>query len=143
MTIEDTVRALAEDLRELRRAVGPLLTAEQPLTAYGTWTPTLDLTTNVAAATASAGYYIRVGNVVKAGVRLEIDVTAAAATVLGISLPIASAIGSVANVIGSGNSTTMGGEVRGHVAGDRAEFAYTSSVTANTAFYIHFIYTII
>jgi hypothetical protein len=76
-------------------------------------------------------------------VRLEVDVTAATATVVGVSLPVASEITSVAQVIGVGNDATgMSGEVRGHVAGNRAEFAYVSTVTANNAFYIIFIYVI-
>lgn len=112
--------------------------------ASGTYTPTLTNTTNVASSTAFVSQYMRVGNVVTCGVRVEIDVTAATATVLGISLPIASAISSAIQVCGVGaDATGMSGEVRGNVAGDRAEFAYVSTVTANNAFYLTFTYLIL
>lgn len=110
----------------------------------GTWTPTLDPTTNVAASTAYLGQYMRIGNVVHCSVRADIDVTAATTTVLGISLPIASNFGANRDCVGVGAGVTGGaGEIRANVAGDRAEFAYVSTVTANNAFYLIFSYVII
>lgn len=57
----------------------------------GTYTPTLTNTTNVAASTAFACQYVRVGNVVTVSGKVNIDLTAGSvASELGISLPIAS-----------------------------------------------------
>lgn len=62
------------------------------LPTSGTYTPTLTNTTNVAASTAYVTSYMRVGNVVTVGFKVDIDATLAAstATLLGFSLPIAS-----------------------------------------------------
>ena len=58
---------------------------------YGTYTPTLTNTTNVAASTAYVTAYYRVGNMVSVFGKVDIDPTAGSATtLLGMSLPIAS-----------------------------------------------------
>ena len=56
----------------------------------GTYTPTLTNTTNIAASTAFASQYMRVGNVVTVSGRVTIDPTATGSITLGVSLPIAS-----------------------------------------------------
>lgn len=112
--------------------------------AWGTWTPTLNNTTNVASSSANVGRYLRVGNVVHCSVRVEIDVTAATTTVLGVSLPIASDFASVVNCAGAGVEVGgMSGEIRADATNNWATFAYTSTVTANNAFYLIFSYQII
>ena len=113
-------------------------------TAFGVWTPTLSNTTNIDASTAFEGQYLRVGSTVLCGVRVEVDATAAANTVLGISLPIASNFGANSDCSGTGNRAAGGsGEVRANTTSDIAEFAYTATTTANAAYYLVFAYQVI
>jgi len=61
-----------------------------PTLGWGTWIPTLYNTTNVAASTSTVCQYLRVGNVVNCSGSIQADPTSAVATILGMSLPIAS-----------------------------------------------------
>jgi hypothetical protein len=82
-----------------------LTAAQQALIAAGiassTWTPTLTNTTNLDASTAYQGQYIRFGNTVTCSGKVDVDPTAAAATVLGISLPIVSNFGATEDCAGT------------------------------------------
>lgn len=60
--------------------------------ASGTYIPSLSNTLNMAASVGSLCQWMRVGNVVTVSGKVNVDPTAAAATTLGISLPIPSAI---------------------------------------------------
>lgn len=70
--------------------------------ASGTYTPTLGPSSNVAASTAHPCQWMRIGDVVTVSGMLEIDPTAAAFTVLDISLPIASNFSSNYQCAGTG-----------------------------------------
>jgi hypothetical protein len=110
----------------------------------GTYTPTLTNTTNIDASTAEAAQYMRVGNVVTVSGRVAIDATAAAATVMGVSLPIASNFANLrecGGIVGAAGGPF--GEIRADSTNDRATFAYTATGTANTAYYFTFTYRII
>jgi hypothetical protein len=67
----------------------------------GTYTPTLTNTTNVAASSAFGCQYMRVGSVVTVSGRVSIDPTATGRIVLGMSLPVASSLGTLSNVGGT------------------------------------------
>lgn len=69
---------------------GWAVTTDATLVLAGTWTPTLTNTTNLDASTPFLSQYLRVGNVVNFSGRVDLDPTAAASVVLGMSLPIAS-----------------------------------------------------
>lgn len=97
--------------------------------ASGDYVPTLTLTTNVAAAVLLDARYVRVGNTVIVFLALTIDVTAAAATVLDVDLPVASALAAVNDVIGSmASGETVGAvaQVSADITNDRASITYTA-----------------
>ena len=149
--------ALQRQIDDLRRVVDyltaqqepnqELSTASSPTFANiysGTYTPTLTNTTNIDASTAFLSQYFRVGSVVLVSSRVEVDATAAANTVLGISLPIASNFGANRDCSGTGNRNAGGaGEVRANTTSDIAEFSFTATTTANAAYYLIFAYLII
>lgn len=136
LDLERRVQVLEEFMR--RRET------DSKATAFGTWTPTLRNTTNIDSSTSAAGWYIRVGSKVVCGVRIEIDATAATATVIGISLPVASNIGAAGDVVGTIASRPGGsGHVNGDSTNDEATAGFNALLTTNQAFYVTFIYTII
>lgn len=112
----------------------------------GNYTPTLNNTTNVDATTPYSSQWMRVGSTVTVSGRLDVDPTAAAATVVGISLPVASNLGAIEHAVGTAVITTspaVSGIVRGNVANDRAELAFTATGTATVGAYYQFTYRII
>jgi hypothetical protein len=114
--------------------------------ASGTYTPTLTSVTNVAASTAYVCQYIRVGSVVTVSGKLDIDPTAAAATELGVSLPIASNLASQQQCAGTGTSVTALDDplwIEGDAANDRAALKTTAINIANHSVYFTFTYQII
>jgi hypothetical protein len=119
-----------------------------PLLAAGTYTPTLTNGTNVAASTAYACQYMRVGNTVTVSGKVDIDPTAAAATVLGISLPIASALANDFQLAGtlSAGIESYAGSLKGDATNDRAQVDFVIPVTgstANTSWFFSFTYLIL
>lgn len=114
----------------------------------GTYTPTLTNGTNIAASTAYVCNFLRVGDVVTVSGRVDIDPTAAAptASVLGISLPIASTLsGGLTNCAGTAISQTVAqyGAISGLDASDRAQLDFLATNTANQTWLFHFTYRII
>lgn len=106
----------------------------------GTFTPTLTNTTNVAASTAYLCTYVRVDNTVTMSGRVDIDPTSASSnTVLGISLPVASAF-TTANQAGgvafSSVAVSDGAAILSDATNDRLTLQYicTTDVT-NHAYY--------
>lgn len=112
----------------------------------GTYTPTLTGVANVAASTAYACQYLRVGNVVTVSGRFDLDTTTASVfTQLGISLPIASditAANQCGGVAGNGAIDGLSGDIRGDATNNRAEFAVTTTNTDNQAYFFTFTYLI-
>lgn len=111
-------------------------TWDQITITTGSWTPTLTNTTNVAASTASVCYYIRVSDQVFFWGNVDIDPTAAGATVMGMSLPIASNFGSASDARGtftySGTAVAfIGGGIFSDAANDRLTFQMSVVDTAN------------
>lgn len=114
----------------------------------GTYLPTLTNGANVAASTAYNCNYVRVGSVVMVSGRVDIDPTSAAtATQLGMSLPIASNIGAnedCAGTIAANAIQFLSGAIYGDVANDRANIHFVSDAgAANNSFFFSFIYRII
>ena len=78
-----------------------------PLLSNGTYTPTLTAVTNVAASTANACQWLRVGNTVTVSGSVAVTATAVSTdTEIGISIPVASNFARGANVGGTGASTS-------------------------------------
>jgi len=84
---------------------------------------------NVAASSMLGARFLRVGNQVTVYFSVTIDPTAAAATELGLSLPVASNLVAAADLIGLANSAETVGEpmiVTGDAPNDRAKLAFTA-----------------
>lgn len=113
----------------------------------GTYTPTLTNTTNVAASTASVCQYMRVGNVVTVSGNVSIDPTALGQIVLGMTLPIASALTAATQCggtfAGSGVTTINLGSVVGDATNDRATFDGVVADIANRTYGFTFTYRIL
>lgn len=112
----------------------------------GIYTPTLTNVANVAASTAFACQYMRVGDVVTVSGQVDIDpTTISTLTQLGMSLPIASNFTLNAQCGGTGSTAGVAGQViavQGDTTNDRAQFAYICSDTANRSVNFSFTYLI-
>lgn len=114
--------------------------------AAGTYTPTLTNVTNISASTSHLCQYMRVGATVTVSGEVEIDPTAAGALELGVSLPIASNIGTVSDCAGIGAMPAISGEtiaVLGDATNDRASFQRIAVDTANRTVFFTFTYRVI
>lgn len=103
----------------------------------GTYTPTLTNTANVASSTAFVCQYMRVGTVVTVSGAVTIQATAAAstATVLGMSVPVASNFTSVSQCSGTAVEESGATSIRVYAdsTNDRMTFAYpASTISART-----------
>lgn len=115
----------------------------------GTYTPTLTVGVNVAAATPYVTGYMRVGNVVTVAGSMDVDPTLAAANAseVGISLPVASNFSAIQQCGGSGSSgdqvavTAETMRIWADAGNDRATMGWLSNATANHT--ISFIFTYI
>lgn len=114
----------------------------------GTYAPTLTGVANVAAATAGAGHYIRIGNVVHVGVYLEIDPTSATTlTKCRITLPVPSNFTTSSDLCGHGNRDTGTAILYARVVADtgndeaQIEF-YTDADTFNRQMFCTFSYKV-
>lgn len=125
------------------------LTQAQQITVSGlagtTWTPTLTNVTNVAASTAYQGQYLRIGNTVSGSCKVDVTPTAAGATELGISIPVASNFGADEDACGVGHSQAIqeGGGVSADTANDRMAFKFLAGAAVARTFYITFSYQVI
>ncbi len=127
------------------------LTIDDGLIYSGTYTPNLTNTANIAASTAYACQYLRVGNVVTVSGKVDIDVTSASTiTTLGLSIPIASNFSSTEQCGGVCVTNAASASAYNHFAiyadatNDRTTFENVcGSGTANTAFFFTFTYRII
>lgn len=115
--------------------------------AATTYTPTLDNTTNVAASTAFTTFYLRLGPICVVAGKANIDPTAAGATVLGISLPVASNFSSDEQAAGvaalSGGASQESGAIYADATNDRVSLGFNAVTTTNSAWYFIFAYRII
>lgn len=104
-------------------------------TYSGIWTPTLTNTTNVSASTAYTCQFSRVGDVITFSGRVAIDPTAAATTVLGMSLPVPFDVTSLTQIQGTfTDGAGQSGAIQGDTTNDRMTFTYVATALPNTAF---------
>lgn len=111
-----------------------------------TYTPTLTGVTNITASTPRLCNFVRVGNQCIVSGTCDIDPTAAAATQLGISLPIASNFTNslqCAGIIATSEVASYVGVVISDSTNDRAEFNFVSLDGNNRTFKFQFQYQII
>jgi len=111
----------------------------------GTYTPTLTNVTNIAASTAYECQYLRVGNTVTVSGKVDMDVTIGAASELGMSLPIASAMTAEENLGGTASSpaaASLVSAVRADATNDRAAFVFTAISLTNDSYWFEFTYQI-
>jgi sugar lactone lactonase YvrE len=113
----------------------------------GTYTPTLTNTTNIAASTAAVCQYMRVGNVVTVSGTVQIDPTLVGQIVLGMTLPIASALTAATQCggtfAGSGVTTINLGSIVADATNDRATFDGVVADIANRTYGFTFTYLVI
>lgn len=116
-------------------------------TPTGTYTPTLTLTTNLDAGTASVTQYVRINDMVIVWGQVGWDATLAASTLTvgGMSLPIASDLSAQAQVGGSGADAVLNNAVRisADATNNRATFTWPSLATVNNNFHFIFGYPIL
>ena len=122
------------------------LNIDPQVPSSGTWLPTLDNTTNVSASSAYVGQWMRVGNVVNASVRVDVDPTlTATATALGVALPVASNLASTVDCAGvafASGIAAQGAAIRGDAANNRAEMAWVAADVTSQPMYCHFTYLV-
>jgi hypothetical protein len=116
--------------------------------ASGTYTPTPTHVANVAASTAYACQWIRVGNVVTVSGKVDIDTTLAAstATELGMSLPIASNFTAEQNLGGTAASdsvASLSARIKADATNDRASIVFKSISVTNDSFNFSFTYVVL
>lgn len=117
-------------------------------TSSGTNTPTLTSVTNVAASTAYALQYLRVGTTVTVSGQVDVDVTASyTLTQLGISLPIASNFANAYEcagvAMGTGANLGATGVIIGDATNNRAELQFQTLDLLNRSWSLSFTYTVI
>ncbi len=114
--------------------------------ASGEYAPTLTDVTNVAASALLGARFVRINNTVTVFFGVTIDPTAAAATELGISLPVASTLAAAADLLGhmaSGETVGEPAVIVGDVANDRAQLSYTAVGTGVVTWHGSFSYQVL
>jgi len=120
-------------------------------TLSGTYTPTMTTGANIVSASALPGNYQRVGNTVYVSGQSAVVTTAATntASVLGVSLPIASNFAATTDCAGNANrqaasgTAYSAGTVIGDVANDRAQIDFNSTQTTSSIMAWTFSYVVI
>lgn len=111
----------------------------------GTYTPSLTNSTNISSSTANPCQYLRVGNTVVVSGNVVLSFTASnTASALGISLPIASNLGQIYHLAGTGSSGNGNyhGSIQGDATNDRATLQITPNALTGTIFF-QFTYQVI
>lgn len=112
----------------------------------GEYVPTLTDTTNVAASAVLDARYMRIDNTVTVFLAVTVDVTAAAATVLDISLPVASNFAAANDCIGMmASNETVGAvaQISAQTTTNLATLTYTAVGTGVVTWRGSFSYTVI
>ena len=115
----------------------------------GTYTPTLTNTGNIDSSTANICQYMRVGNVVTVSGAVTVDATTAGnATILKMSLPVASNMTGATNLGGTGASTSTNAygncmAIMGDATNDVAEFRWNATLSTSQVYNFSFTYRVI
>lgn len=111
----------------------------------GTYTPTLTNTTNVAASTPRLATYIRVNNAVTVAGQLDIDPTGIGQTVLGVSLPVASALTTAYQLGGAAAcpAVLQSAAIYADATNDRATIEWLTTDVANQTWTYTFTYQVV
>jgi hypothetical protein len=113
----------------------------------GTYTPTLTLVANAAAATAVAAQYMQVGDMVSVSGRINVDpTTASTLTSVGISLPVASNLGSGGQCAGTASLGILSysGGISTDAVNHRAQLDFLCGTdAANRSWEFQFMYRVI
>lgn len=127
-----------------------LTAVQQALVAAGfsssTYTPTLTNVTNLAASTTHSAQWIQLGTTAIVSGQAEVSPTAAASTVLGISLPVASNLANTNECAGAAFCPTVAGQgaaILGDATNNRAQMEWIAVNTANRSMYYIFMYRVI
>lgn len=127
--------------------VGQLASTDISGVTASTYTPTLTGVANVAASTAYLTTYLRVGNTVIVGGKVDIDPTlAATATQLGITLPVAATFSTDDDLGGTACAPITGyaGAVYADAANNRAELQFLNGAdVVQRAWWFQFVYRIV
>lgn len=130
----------------LHNNAGAVTGATNQYVVSGTYTPTLTNVTNVTVSTARQCTWMRVGNMVTVAGQVDVDPTAAGATELGISLPIASALTTAFQLGGTANSNVAAGEeamIDADATNDRARIRWTAVDVTNHTYAFIFGYEVL
>lgn len=127
------------------------LSSAQLLTLLGitppaVYTPTLTIVTNLDAVTAIQCHYFGVGSSIVVAGRFTADPTAAGATELGLSLPIASNIGAREDCNGVAFTNGLAGEgcsISGDAANNRASIRWATASTTSRQYEFIMMYRVI
>lgn len=101
--------------------------------SVGSYTPSLDNTTNIAASTARTTYWVRLGNVVIVMGSLDADPTTTGVTQLGISLPIASNFTLSTQCFGVGTAIGVAGQCPAIYSDNTNDWAVMDWIAVDTA----------
>lgn len=116
--------------------------------ASSVYTPTLTGVANVAASTAYACQYIRIGDTVTVSGKVDIDPTSGTTlTQLGVSLPVASNLAAEEQCAGTAAAHAVAGysaAILGDATNNRAEVRFTTAAdVANRSWFFTFTYRVI
>lgn len=117
-----------------------------PVLASGTYTPTLTNVANVAASTAYAAQWLRLGSTVTVSGKVDIDPTATTATTLALSLPVASNLSAEEQCAGTAANGTLAAQsaaILGDPVNDLALLSFDATNTANRSWFYTFTYRVI
>lgn len=112
----------------------------------GVYSPTLTSVTNIQASTTAECQYLRIGSTVLVSGVIQVDPTAAAASELGISLPIASDFGAVSDCGGTAVWTGVAQEsagIRGDATNNRAAMVWVATDATDQQVAFTFTYQVI
>jgi hypothetical protein len=111
----------------------------------GIYTPTITNDTNVDSSTSQTCRFIRVGDQVFVSGAVTVDATAAAATEVGISLPVASNFSALTDCAGAAaaNAIQQSGAIFADPTNDRARLQFLATSTASQVMWFTFAYTVI
>jgi hypothetical protein len=122
--------------------------AALPVTASGTYTPTITNVSNASSIVASSAQYMRVGSVCTVSGQLTVSATAFGEITLGLSLPIASSMASGRQLSGTAIRYASPGDalivasIRADATNDRADLRTNATSATGIVLPYHFTYTI-